>query len=128
LNTDGVPVFKSCKFSLWPILYSINELDYELARSNIFTLGLWFGPNPNKPNFHTFLEPFVGVVKDLANTGMQWTCDNTIIKSRIFFPILVAGSVTRPIVLGLLQFNGSYGCTWCLSKGKSLQLSEKSHK
>ena len=27
-NTDGIPVFKSTKSSLWPMLYTINELPF----------------------------------------------------------------------------------------------------
>ena len=30
LNTDGVPIFKSSGFSVWPILLVINELPYHL--------------------------------------------------------------------------------------------------
>ena len=42
----------------------------------------------------------------------------------------MADSVAIPLVQGLMQFNGSYGCTWCLCKGNSIQLPGKnnSHK
>jgi hypothetical protein len=29
-NTDGVPIFKSSGFSIWPIFLIINELPYHL--------------------------------------------------------------------------------------------------
>ena len=81
LNTDGVPVFKSSKFSLWPILSSINELEYGLGRKYILTLGLWFGSS--KPNFHTFLEPFVKIVKDLSAQGIKCMCGKEEIHSYV---------------------------------------------
>jgi len=128
LNTDGVPVFKSSKFSLWPILFTINELDYDLGRKHVLPLGLWSGSK--KPNFNTFLEPIVGLVQDLSVNKLTWFCESESINSCVYFPILAADSVARPIVQGLNQFNGAYGCTWCLCKGESLKNPENpnSHK
>ncbi len=28
-NTDGVPIFKSSNYSIWPLYFTINELPYE---------------------------------------------------------------------------------------------------
>ena len=44
-NTDGVPVFKSSKISIWPLLLVINELPYRkrMATENMLLAGLWFG-------------------------------------------------------------------------------------
>ena len=30
INTDGIPIFKSSGFSIWPILLMINELPYNI--------------------------------------------------------------------------------------------------
>lgn len=42
MNTDGVPVFKSSKVSIWPLYYIINELKYgkQIARENMLFAGL----------------------------------------------------------------------------------------
>ena len=42
-NTDGIPVFKSSKVSIWPLYLIISE-------------GMWFGDK--KPAMWTFLKPF----------------------------------------------------------------------
>ncbi|KAK3728888.1 hypothetical protein QZH41_013899 [Actinostola sp. cb2023] len=58
LNTDGVAVFKSSNFSVWPLFLAINELPPKLRtlrKYRLFT-GLWFGEE--KPFFSTFLKPF----------------------------------------------------------------------
>ena len=57
-NTDGVPVFKSSKFSIWPLYLIINELHFGKGtkRRNMFFAGLWFGDT--KPFMLTFLQPF----------------------------------------------------------------------
>ena len=43
--TDGIPVFKSSKFSVWPLYLVINELPLNkcLCSSNVILAGLWFG-------------------------------------------------------------------------------------
>ena len=54
-NTDGVPVFKSSKFSIWPLYFIINELPFgkRTKRENMLFAGLWFGET--KPFMLTFL-------------------------------------------------------------------------
>ena len=57
MNTDGVPVFKSSKVSIWPLYLVINELNYSkrMANENMIFAGLWFGEK--KPAMWTFLKP-----------------------------------------------------------------------
>lgn len=56
-NADGIPVFKSSQYSIWPIQCMINELPVHLRSSNILLTGLWFGRT--KPKMNTFLMSFV---------------------------------------------------------------------
>ncbi|XP_077862770.1 uncharacterized protein LOC144344828 [Saccoglossus kowalevskii] len=44
-NTDGVPVFKSSKYAIWPMYLAINELPPKVRRlkENVIFSGLWFG-------------------------------------------------------------------------------------
>jgi len=44
-NTDGVPVFKSSNFSIWPLYSVINKLPFSehTKRENMIFTGLWFG-------------------------------------------------------------------------------------
>ena len=57
MNTDGIPVFKSSKVSIWPLYLIINELPYSkrMANENMIFAGLWFGEK--KPAMWTFLKP-----------------------------------------------------------------------
>ena len=52
-NTDGVPLFRSSKFSIWPFFLAINELPYNerYKKENVILAGLWFGPHKPVPNF-----------------------------------------------------------------------------
>ena len=67
MNTDGVPVFKSSKVSIWSLYFIINELDYRkrLSRENMLFAGLWFGEK--KPAMWTFLNPHMKALKDLES-------------------------------------------------------------
>ena len=43
-NTDGIPVLKSSKFSIWPLYFVINELPIQkrLSKKKLILGGLWF--------------------------------------------------------------------------------------
>ena len=60
LNTDGVPVFKVfklTKYSLWPVLYSVDELHFHdrMKKENVLISGIWY--EESHPNMLTFLSP-----------------------------------------------------------------------
>ena len=57
-NTDGIPVFKSSKYCIWPLYFAINELPIHRrwCSENLLLAGLWFGYQ--KPNMLTYLKPF----------------------------------------------------------------------
>ncbi len=52
LNCDGVPVFKSSQYGIWPLQGMVNELPYHVRKENVLLFGLWFGTK--KPNVNTF--------------------------------------------------------------------------
>jgi hypothetical protein len=128
VNTDGVPCFKSSTFSLWPILLTVNELKYSLRSKYVIFGGLWFGSH--KPHFNTFFKPFIDQCLQLSSTGISWKLNNQTVQSNVYFPIFVADAPARCQCQGLMQFNGSYSCPWCLIKGENLGNPEepKSHK
>lgn len=66
-NTDGVSVFNSSKYSIWPLQASVNELPPHLRKENMLLLGLWFG---DKPCMNSYLKPFVLECKHLQEDGM----------------------------------------------------------
>lgn len=80
--SDGVPVFKSTKFGIWPVYLVVNELPPHLRflRKNILLWGVWFGPE--KPKMNTFLSPFVQDMKALREEGK---CFGFVLISLFFF-------------------------------------------
>ncbi|XP_028416230.1 uncharacterized protein LOC114540149 [Dendronephthya gigantea] len=111
-NTDGIPVFNSSNFSIWPLQAFINELPSHLRSKNILLLGLWFG---QKPNMNIFLIPFVEECRKLETEGFVF--GNELHRRRVFALLLSADSPARAIVRNVKQFNGEYGCDWCEFEG-----------
>jgi len=120
VNSDGVPVFKSSNVSLWPLLISINELNINIRRKETMIAALWIGNS--KPEFDTFLQPFVSDSKRLVDNGIKWNLNGVSVHSKVYFPVFVADSVARCAVQEINQFNGDFGCPWCLAKGSTLRL------
>ena len=104
-NTDGIPIFNSSNFSIWPLQAFVNELPPHLRGKNILLLGLWFG---QKPVMNTFLKPFVEECRKLESSG--FTFGNEVLPRKVFALLLSADSPARAIVRNVKQFNGQYGC------------------
>ncbi|XP_072019667.1 uncharacterized protein [Amphiura filiformis] len=118
-NTDGVPVFKSSKFSLWPIYLSINELDvkYRMRKENMVFAGLWFGDS--KPVFPRFTEPLLRDLKILEEEGIDVEVHGETVNSKAFMLFGCADLPAKSSVMNMNQFNGKYSCLKCLQSGRN---------
>ncbi len=115
-NTDGIPVFESSNYSIWPVQSAINELPPHLREKHILLHGLWFGTE--KPAMNTFLKPFVEECKLLETRGLIFENDEQ--PRKVFAHILSADSPARAIVKNCKQFNGKHGCDWCEFAGETI--------
>jgi len=119
-NTDGVPVFQSSNYSMWPIHCIINELPAHLRRKHVLLAGLWFGVN--KPHFNSFLTPFINECNKLKTAGFTWLTDTKQTCTTYVATLVCAvDSVARCMLQGIKQFNGEYGCSWCLHPGQQVE-------
>ena len=114
-NTDGIPVFESSRYSIWPIQSSINELPPHLRGKHVLLNGLWFGDK--KPAMNTFLKPFVEECKNLESNGFINQDEEQ--PRKVFAMVLSADSPARAIVKNCKQFNGENGCDWCEFPGET---------
>lgn len=78
--------------------------------------GLWFGKE--EPNRSLFFQPLMKEAKRLAKDGIK--CNISAKSNFIKFTPLcyIAHSVARQLLLNSVQFNGYFGCNWCLHPGK----------
>lgn len=119
-NTDGVSIFKSSAFSVWPVYVVINELPPNLRfrRENRILCGLWLGKA--KPNFTTFFKPFTEEIWKLCTEGFPVAVEEEMDK-KICKAILLQMSCDSPakcMFQGFMQFNAYYGCPYCLNPGE----------
>lgn len=118
-NCDGAPLFKSSKRSSWPLQASVNEIP-TTSTDNCLLIGLWF--SKDNPWSYCYLKPFVDELKVLGSEGMNWEDQNgKIVHSRVFCLCASCDSCARPMFRNTTQFNGQYGCDWCLQKGEVIQ-------
>lgn len=68
-NTDGVSIFNTSKWSIWPIQVAVNELPYRIRNNNILLCGIWF--TESKPSMNMYLKPFVEELSELYTTGFR---------------------------------------------------------
>jgi hypothetical protein len=116
-STDGLPIFHSSNYAVWPLQAIVNELPSKLRTENVLLFGLWFGPR--KPHMNVFLEPFAQEMTELHETGFNWiNQENEVISSHVYACAFPCDSIARCQVQNIKQFNGVNGCSWCFHPGQ----------
>ena len=120
-SSDGAPMIKSRKYSVWPIMCFLVELPpYERYKyKNIILSGLWYGKE--KPNVPLFLKRFVEELNVLAN-GCEFEDDTghpipAICRIQSIVPDLPA----KAMLFNIKQYNGVFGCSTCKHSGTYVQ-------
>jgi len=109
-NVDGVPLFSSSSYSLWPLLCYVMNIEPH----RVFIVALYGGLS--KPQDLMFLQQAVDELKQLMLDGLH-------IHDRRLACIpkmCVCDAVARAMVKCMKQFSGYYGCDKCSQKGKYL--------
>ena len=125
-NTDGIPVFKSSKYCIWPLYFAISELPphKRWCSDNVILAGLWFGLS--KPAMLTFLKPFLEGMSKLHSGIELYSPD--IMGNFYCRAMLLCGTCDLPakaMVYNMIQFNGNYGCSHCLQSGKTFKVGQR---
>lgn len=121
-NCDGIPLFKSSTNSIWPIRCTINELPPSVSVHNMLVAGLWFGSC--KPCMSSYLLQFVNNVSAINKAGgVKWIHPITKeqLSSKVYASFCSADAAARCSIQGIQQYNGQYGCSWCLCKGEVVE-------
>ncbi|KAG0443402.1 hypothetical protein HPB47_014960 [Ixodes persulcatus] len=113
-NTDGSPIFKSSKTSVWPVQFIVNELPPSLRLHHPTLAGLWFGKC--HPDMSAFMTKFVDEVNNM--TPVEWMHGDQRHVSKAFILCCSVDAPARAAVQNMVLFNGFFGCPWCLIKGE----------
>jgi hypothetical protein len=117
IHTDGAPLIKSSKQSLWPCFASLVELpppirDYQ---ENIVVLALW--ASRSKPDPNVFLHETIDELKELIANGTSIFIHDKeyhiVFRTQCFVSDLPA----KALFCRTINFNGYFACTECCSAG-----------
>ena len=119
MNTDGAPVFKSSKVSIWPVFLIINELPFHLriAKENMIFAGLWFGEK--KPLMTSFLKPIFNHLNELEDGIDVESPERGKYSLKAALIACTCDLPARSIVTNMIQYNGAYCCAKCMQKGET---------
>lgn len=111
-NTDGVRVFKSSRFAVWPFFLSVMNLPFRDRHrlDNALLAGMWFGNEKPQPNL--FLRVIRNEIRQL-NRGVNFDTPNG---PRLIKGIVIGGTADLParaLFLNLKTHAGTYGCHKC---------------
>ena len=105
VNIDGLPLFKSSKLQLWPILGSF-------IGSNVFVIGLFSGTS--KPDcVNEFMEDFILEVNELKQTPITFG-DRQI---KFSLKSFICDAPARSFLKCIISHNGYFSCERCVVKG-----------
>ena len=121
LNTDGVAVFNSSRYSLWPIYLSVTNLPPHLRmhKDYILLAGLWYGPV--KPNMEIILKPVLDEIDRLNYLGIEVPTSDGTKRIRAMLLLSVFDLPAKALAVNMKQFNGRFGCLYCTHPGESFR-------
>lgn len=107
VNIDGLPISKSSKSQLWPILAQICLEN----PTSPFIIGAYHGCN--KPNTDNFLQHFVTEFQHLNTVGFMFHNETYQVQIRA----IICDSPARAFVTCTKSHNGYFGCSKCIVEG-----------
>jgi hypothetical protein len=105
MNIDGLPLFKSSRINIWPILMSVNKALQPLPVAVFCGIG--------KPNLLVFLSQFCAELTNLTDNGFSF--QEMLIKIRKV--IFICDSPARSFLLNTKGHASFNGCHWCRQVG-----------
>lgn len=114
LNTDGSPLFKSSKTSVWPIQFLVNELPPAERFENCALAGIWFGSQ--HPDMTVYIGKFVEKLNSMK--PLNWHHAGVQHHSHAYGLCWSVDAPARAAVQNYVTFNGYLACPWCLARGE----------
>ena len=110
-NMDGARCFELSEYGFMPGMGILNEAKHKVRRTNIILFGIWYGNK--KPQSKQFLDRLIEMLNQLSDVGVvvngvKWT---------VHLLIVSVDTIERCILRGTTQFNGAFGCDFCLIEG-----------
>jgi hypothetical protein len=113
-----VAIFRSSKYSVWPIWIVINELpkNQRFLRKNMLLGGMWY--SKEKPTMTTFLKPILDEINMLYRKGLEIVTPEGSRTLRCILLMTALDLPARALVFNMKQFNAKFGCLFCYNEGR----------
>lgn len=109
IGIDGLPISKSSKSQLWPILLNI------VGFPDIFVIAAYHGKT-KAIDFQLFLKDVIEEMTIIEDIGFEYKNRSMVVKLRC----LICDSDARAKVLSVKSHSGYFSCTKCTIKGESI--------
>ena len=119
LNLDGVQIAKSSSKSLYPLIFSVNEISPPLRRKFLGVPMLWMKTKEKKFN-DMILSKAIGELNEASEAGVYWKDSRGILQNTkvYLYCTCVDAPVKHQSILGITSHSGYSSCPICLMKGE----------
>ena len=118
VHSDGAPIVRSSKKSIWPCFASITEIPLPMRefQSNIIVLALWL--SKKKPDVNVFLEETVNDLSLLIQNETAIFIGDEEYKIELGTQFFISDLPVKAFFCCTTYFNGYSACTLCCSRGE----------
>ena len=115
--TDGISVSNSSSNHFWPVIIGLCELPSTLRDSlkNKIVNGVWFGNK--KPTSDNLFKSLKEELELININGIKIQKNNTSYVFYLKIYGIICDAPAKAMVLNMNQFNGYFGCAYCLNPG-----------
>lgn len=112
INIDGIPLFKSSKTQLWPILFRIVNVE----NISIIPIGIYLGKY--KPtDISEYLHEFILEMKNIMCSGIE--LEGKILQLKV--RAIVCDSPAKAFLCGIPGHTSSHGCSKCIQVAQKIK-------
>ncbi|XP_044598389.1 uncharacterized protein LOC123274718 [Cotesia glomerata] len=123
VSTDGAPIFRKSKRSMWPLQILVNNLPPRLRFSNVIIAGFMIVKHEPTPELmNLYMESFIKQIENLNIKGFN-VVDNNIERNQAKIKVAVsnfsADSVARALCQNRVKHSGYFACSYCYIMGET---------
>ena len=117
--TDGVQLVSSSSHQCWPVVLSLVEFPCIIRDSNLNKVicGIWFGRQ--KPTTDVLFGQLTAQLDMINRTGLAISFQSNDFHLSFGLYGLLADTPAKSMCMNITNFNGHFGCPYCLNPGNS---------
>lgn len=120
--TDGIQLSKSNGNCFYPVIIGICELPQTIRDSikNKIVFGVWYGSK--KPSSDILFEKLIEELNSINQDGIAIRLEDKEVTLKLKLYGVLSDTPAKATVLNMNNFNGNFGCPYCLNPGNEIFL------